>query len=146
MSPRYPQFVLQNTSSRYPQDIPQISPRYSPDIPQICSRYPPNLPQISPDIPRFPSDIKKISQKCISKISSRYHPAIPRISPKLPHNTPKYAQDILIDIMTTLSFGHFWLRGVEWGNHNACACHVISFNVFTNRYLLAQSLPVKCDG
>ena len=63
ISPTYPQFVHQNTPSKYPQDKPQISPRCPPDITQICTRYPPNLPKINPYITIFLPDILQISPR-----------------------------------------------------------------------------------
>ena len=41
ISPRYPQFIHQNTSPRYLQDIHHISPRYQKDTPKV---YPQDIP------------------------------------------------------------------------------------------------------
>ena len=127
--------------------MPHISPRYPPDIPQICIRYPP-FPQISPDFPqispRYPKNVSPRYPPDITQLSPKYPSNYPTISPSMPKISPRYPHRYNDDV-------EFWSvltegAGVERDNHNACACRVISFNVFSNRYLLAQSLHVKCDG
>ena len=65
-------------SSKYPQNIPKMSPKYPKNILKISSKYPQNIPKISP---KYPQNIPKISPK--------YPKNIPKISSKYPKNIPQ---------------------------------------------------------